>query len=304
MSLFLEELLPAVQDATLKGCLKTAMVIRANNVSEYIYLRSEKERWWNKDFPNVAPPAPIVWIEWRYPMMTNNLGKMIPMDQRIAGRRAGVLIVSHRGPGELPTPEGPFLIPDGGWAGQGTLFVDFDPQDEFHFSKPVGTVIWMVGKAGELLDPRPGMKGVMPGPNISDESAQSEVFKNWVSSSMYTPWATLSFLHCKNVACEKSPPAPAGITKKRREAGALPPIRFHVLKIGLPPMHWRAGGLHGRMPPNGLHICRGHFKTFDEKPLFGKIKGTWWWPMATRGDRERGQVLKDYEMAKPKMEST
>jgi len=48
-----------------------------------------------------------------------------------------------------------------------------------------------------------------------------------------------------------------------------------------------------------LHICRGHFKTYDEKPLFGRLKGTFWWPQTLRGSANQGVVLKDYAVKAP-----
>ena len=43
-----------------------------------------------------------------------------------------------------------------------------------------------------------------------------------------------------------------------------------------------------------LHICRGHFKHFDQHGLFGKYTGTYWWADHVRGSRERGEVVKQY----------
>jgi len=45
-----------------------------------------------------------------------------------------------------------------------------------------------------------------------------------------------------------------------------------------------------------LHICRGHFRTYDEKPLFGKVTGTFWVPAHIRGDVSIGKIKKDYEI--------
>jgi hypothetical protein len=45
------------------------------------------------------------------------------------------------------------------------------------------------------------------------------------------------------------------------------------------------------MPP---HLVMGHFKCYDEKPLFGRITGTFFWPAHFRGDEKNGKVVKDY----------
>lgn len=48
-----------------------------------------------------------------------------------------------------------------------------------------------------------------------------------------------------------------------------------------------------------LHICRGHFKTYQDQGLFGKHKGTFWVPMHLRGTAEEGIVRKEYKIVGP-----
>ena len=46
----------------------------------------------------------------------------------------------------------------------------------------------------------------------------------------------------------------------------------------------RSRGLGDVYKRQALHICRGHFKTFtDIAPLFGKLRGTYWWADHIRG---------------------
>jgi len=51
--------------------------------------------------------------------------------------------------------------------------------------------------------------------------------------------------------------------------------------------------------PRALHICRGHFATYTERPLFGKYRGTFWVPMHVRGAVEAGRTTKDYTVTPP-----
>jgi hypothetical protein len=49
--------------------------------------------------------------------------------------------------------------------------------------------------------------------------------------------------------------------------------------------------------PQPLHLVRGHFKTYtDDKPLFGKQTGTWWWGWQARGNADAGQRDHAYEV--------
>jgi hypothetical protein len=51
---------------------------------------------------------------------------------------------------------------------------------------------------------------------------------------------------------------------------------------------------------NSFHFCRGHFKTYtEEKPLFGKYVGDFWWDAHARGSIKKGLVTKDYKINSP-----
>jgi hypothetical protein len=57
----------------------------------------------------------------------------------------------------------------------------------------------------------------------------------------------------------------------------------------------------GRVETEGLkralHICRGHFSHYsEEKPLFGRIAGTFWVPAHVRGSAKEGVIVSDYNV--------
>lgn len=45
-----------------------------------------------------------------------------------------------------------------------------------------------------------------------------------------------------------------------------------------------------------MHICRGHFKHFDEKPLFGKHRGMFFWGDQVRNTESNRAVAKRYDV--------
>lgn len=106
----------------------------------------------------------------------------------------------------------------------------------------------------------------------------------------------ISFMHCKNVAVQESPedaPPPKWIRRQR-----VPEVRYRVLDIE--PMK-QVLRTEGRIEETGLkkalHICRGHFATYtEEKPLFGKVSGTFWVPQCIKGNHKHGTVVKDYSI--------
>lgn len=53
-------------NAIVRAKLKRDQVIEASNVCEFFYAGTGQEQWNNKkDFPNLAPPFPLFWIELR-----------------------------------------------------------------------------------------------------------------------------------------------------------------------------------------------------------------------------------------------
>lgn len=296
MSLYFDQLLSEVQDKNLAQALRQAMIVRAENVAEYHFQRSAKEKWFNDDFKNVAPPADYLWFEWRWPEWTNSEGKRLPFTPELIGRKAGVLVVSFKGPYATKINEETLSVDKSEWFCQGSLFTDIN-DGQFVPQECCGVCMWKVGPMGELRDFVPGMRAIMPGFSISSELLQSKEYQNFVQSGMYVPWLAMSFMNCKNVKVEKSPPISPALHRARLARGLSPLHRFHVLKIGLPPTNRRGSVYRGGQTEKALHIVRGHFKTFDaQKPLFGKLTGTWWWPMHRAGAAERGVVEKQYEV--------
>jgi hypothetical protein len=103
------------------------------------------------------------------------------------------------------------------------------------------------------------------------------------------------FAHCKNVAVTDGAPPPK-LARRNAQKGR-PFLTWKVLDID-PMMRVlrREGGMgeHGERAAAAMHIVRGHFNTYDEKPLFGKWRGTWFVPMHTRGSPRAGLAAKDY----------
>jgi hypothetical protein len=120
---------------------------------------------------------------------------------------------------------------------------------------------------------------------------------------MYFPlFLALSFSNCKNVRHEKQIPTDNRIRRERRRD---PRYSYYTLLID--PMR-QVLNAEGNAEANGLktalHICRGHFRRYDEKPLFGRYRGAFWTPAHIRGTVERGVVVKDYRVKAPNQETT
>lgn len=121
-------------------------------------------------------------------------------------------------------------------------------------------------------------------------------------SFLYPAMLALSFMHCKNVSRELVEPPPK-LSRAHEKRHGAPLVKYYTLQID--PMREilkREGGSEQHGLPKALHICRGHFAHYDDKPLFGKVTGTFWRPMHTRGRAKDRIVIKDYAITPGKTE--
>jgi hypothetical protein len=106
-------------------------------------------------------------------------------------------------------------------------------------------------------------------------------------------WLALSFLHCKNVTLTNEDPCH---TRKPAKKGE-PCRRLHYHVLNIKPMQEilrRDGQSETTGLKKALHICRGHFKDYRQRGLFGKYPGLYWWDTHIRGSGREGVVIKDY----------
>lgn len=144
--------------------------------------------------------------------------------------------------------------------------------------------------------------------NIFEYIANIETFKKFVSLDTVEAQARsrtshavfiMDVLNCKNVQLSPVEP-PKRLNRARAKKGKGPLYRYHVLTVDLNKAQKVAGstsqGQFGIMP---AHLCRGHFKEYTEdKPLFGRVTGRFWWQPYARGKAKNGVVMKDYDVKK------
>jgi len=181
---------------------------------------------------------------------------------------------------------------DIGWICQGRLYL----QGPYHPLQSLHTYFFAVTRRGEFaMRPDGQAEFVMIVPQHYDQKEQ-------VGASAYlqVPLLAISFLHCKNVAVSDVVPPPKLARAQEKKYG-VPKVTYKVLDIK--PMRRvlddEGGMARGRSTQQALHIVRGHFKTFDEHPLFGKHRGMFWWPMTARGAAEGGITAKSYRVSVP-----
>jgi hypothetical protein len=112
----------------------------------------------------------------------------------------------------------------------------------------------------------------------------------------YPYFLALSFMHCKNVELQDVPSDPSFV-RRFTKWNKRPPVQYKELIIA--PMQKVLRGVaeeHATGMHQAMHICRGHFKDYRERGLFGKFKGIFWWDQTIRGSEGEGVIHKSYKV--------
>lgn len=108
----------------------------------------------------------------------------------------------------------------------------------------------------------------------------------------------LSLLHCKNISLQEE--NPARLPRKDRKERSITGVRYKLLTVNPMKAQSRRPSETGpAQKTTPLHICRGHFKNYTNRGLFGKLKGLYWWESCARGSSDNGSVVKDYRLLVP-----
>lgn len=108
----------------------------------------------------------------------------------------------------------------------------------------------------------------------------------------------LLLLSCKNIVTE-TVHAPAKLNKARKKKNKKPILSYKLLNVIVPRKRKDHEGSEETGILQRLHLCRGHFKYYsNDKPLFGRITGRFWWQPQVRGSMEMGIIKKEYAILK------
>lgn len=239
-----------------------APVIVIDNVADYVLGADSRDRWDAADIPNAAPPWHLAWYEFKVPHVKDD-----PLPQL---SELGWWV-------EAQDRE------EGGW------ILHCWPWSKIQSEKDI------VGPMGGHM--------VEVAPDGSVTRFTPMVFEGWSQDLAYGTLIYLvpvlmanAFAHCRNVR-EKEVTPPARLSRSHRRHHGTPLTRYSVLVIDPMREVLRREGRSDRVGTlRALHICRGHFKSFNEKPLFGRLQGMYWWSPQVRGRAESGHIVKAYRV--------
>lgn len=303
---------------------KRPIVLVADNIAQYFYAGTDQERWdMTKDFPCLAPPWQICWVEFKMPseMVSCETGTT-RIDRSTMGTNRALLVHSMKAEeyrqwaekvaafnqghwtsrlkadGKLADP-----LPESHWIQIASAFIELAKGDIFD----AGIAIWQLRKDGTVIDPGKGgwqhlFMGLAPAEEIlgpEQAATMTEIIKDgFLWPCIYVAALAYSFINCRNTVIVDHSPDPK-LAKANLKRGKPPSITYKTLEIEAVK---KILSTKGNIAVNGLqralHICRGHFKDYREHGLFGKVKGLYWWDMHIRGTDKAGVVDKDYATPK------
>lgn len=117
------------------------------------------------------------------------------------------------------------------------------------------------------------------------------------------PLMALAFMNAKNAELSDAKWTPSRAVRRRaKKAGEQEPgpVVYKILGIKMAtrkqPGVASAPDMDAEKVRRSLHTCRGHFKEYTDKGLFGKHFGLFWVNDHQRGSKAKGSIEKDYRI--------
>lgn len=287
--------------ANFSSLVANSEAIIIDNVAEYYALKDQDE-FDLADFACHMPPFDQCFFEWNDPRLWMIQGQQVDRHLVAGATQRGVAC------GVVPAREG---LLDGLFRHASAM--GFSCKDAEEKSKQADLFVFMeqcawIGNSGTtfwgglmtvaMLDKqrRCYCYVQMPENPLQLKVYQMDNGATW-REPIFIAWLAMSFLSCKNVA-RRDATTIDGPSEKWIRRQKAPAIRYHVLDINpMKEVLRTEGGIESNGLKKAMHICRGHFATYaPEKPLFGKVTGTFWVPAHVRGSVENGIVDKDYRV--------
>jgi hypothetical protein len=242
--------------------LTIAVKFDISNCDEYFNTKKKGLNFFY-DLPNVKPVFDVCWYEYPHylpEIKTIGILTFCEDDKTLKNKESCISIN--------------FIELNNGINAQGCIF-------EWYYQEHQLTDVWVYKPNGEQeLDINKGLDMI-------------------AISGLCTSLLANCFMHCKNVTIQ-SKELPVKLQKAREHRGKLPLFTFKTLEIKpMVKILKKEGQSETLGLQRALHICRGHFKDFQEGPGLGKnhAHGLYWWDSQVRGNREIGAVIKDYKVS-------
>ena len=122
---------------------------------------------------------------------------------------------------------------------------------------------------------------------------------NIVIEGMKSLLWSIGFLNCSNVGTVRVKNNPKKERKFKKQNNRSP-LQYRMITVS---PHLSQVNEHSDEVVNQrdlpLHVVRGHFRKYTkDKPLFGRLHGTFWIPAHAKGSKDHGEIAHEYEVNK------
>ena len=313
--------------AGVQGEFKEMTSIVTDNVTKYYYEGNDQEYWdLRKDFPNVAPPFQAMFLDTCRPekIVSKEVGITTSMN-RFPSRWGAFFLSSdiRKDPefreqflkivreGAMNNQQGMEVADawDGDkvrWLYFSLLFMYSQESGFKHVAGPVGSLMLSVDEDGLITYTDKGNPACLIRPHVSEEGLRAHGIGLGKAIEMYAEEMTglyhplllaISFMHCKNVSVDVVDRPEKLVRKWKKNDDPRAEMKYHTLSISqMQSVLRKEGNSESAGLKRALHICRGRFRDYRQRGLFGKHKGVYWFDQHVRGTASAGAIRKDYEV--------
>lgn len=309
---------PRLAESLLEKC----MPFDITPAADYLFMVESKEHWPVDDYPSLIPPAELCWLEWESPKFILTRDTIIELPPEAQEVWSSVLILTEEIPEDYRRKAikmnalGQFLERSAMHVGtKGELATaTWERQEKLRMMRGSTPVRWMVVMARYshytrgTYDPLAAdvlwasylcpLGSALSGGHFTLLPQGQPGFLN---HAFVVPHFALSLLNCVNMKPETFTEPLRRRKVRPKGFPAVPPITYRKVHVYPPDLRPRKryGDLRTKRTESqelvARHFRRGHFKRYyDDRPLFGKYTGVWWWGPAMVGSEKRGVVEKEY----------
>lgn len=251
-----------------------------DNVCEYMQETSKPYDWSLEAFANVAPPFAEFFVETRVPGHKELFGVLFQALSAEQNYDPQDKFYSHI------QAETSAFGPDCRWKMIASPY-HFDPNGPDFVYRTMPLFIFEIRANGSISKLNA----------FGCDEGEDALFEK---STMYYPFLlALTFIHCKNVeTVDVEPSVKLSRAVEKRKGVPLTRYKTLIIKPMTEEMKTQGANTGPGTTQKALHLCRGHFKDYRTRGLFGKIKELFWFGPQMRGSADNGVVQKDYEVVK------
>jgi hypothetical protein len=259
--------------------IESSIVVRIDNVIDYVDAWADREVDLSKEIPNCTPSYQAMFFE----------------DRERAGVHRGVLVVggavAEAFISRMPLPS---CFPA---ERHGSLCLFSFCGIDGSVAGPGGTNVVAMHADGSPMFPT--VEAVTFGDFMPPQ--RREAIHSLVREDMVVALMTMAFMHCKNVVVSPVQ-SDERMSRERARAGLRPFLRYHTININPMKEVLRGeGGIESVGLSRALHICRGHFATLTRNNKGNKLDEpvTYFRSAHVRGSAKAGVVVSDYNVSAP-----